>query len=78
MLAILRITVGTTPDDVDEIFPPRMLPMPPTGADNQTNPVATGAGFFTPDGGGNGPLFRGMKQDLRMQAFRTELPTGSM
>ncbi|KDR81837.1 hypothetical protein GALMADRAFT_240086 [Galerina marginata CBS 339.88] len=69
--------LGTLPD-VDEIFPPRPPPVkraPPEDAQTKTVPVATGAGFFTPDTGGGGNLFRSWKPDISQpQPFRMAPP----
>ncbi|TFK72166.1 TPR-like protein [Pluteus cervinus] len=55
--------IGSCPE-IDDLFPPRPAPRkrsPPTDIPNK--PVATGAGFFTPDAGGSGNLFSGWKPD---------------
>jgi anaphase-promoting complex subunit 3 len=75
------LTLGTAPENIDEILPPHDVPVPPTTFEDGTSaavPIATGAGFFTPGTVGVPALFRGVKQDLRMQSFRMEPPTGSM
>ena len=65
---------GSVPD-IDEIFPPRPPPVkraPPEDVQTKTAaPVATGAGFFTPDTGNGGNLFRTWKPDVSQpQPFR--------
>jgi anaphase-promoting complex subunit 3 len=77
---VLNYGVGAVPENIDEILPPRALPTLPIGSDigpSGSGPVATGAGFFTPETGGGGPPIRSVKQDLRMQALRLEPSTGS-
>lgn len=65
--------IGNVPD-VDEIFPPRPLPIKQTPPTEAKVPVATGAGFFTPEAGNGGNLFRGWKPDAGLpQSF---LPAG--
>ncbi|KAF8810137.1 TPR-like protein [Phlegmacium glaucopus] len=66
--------LGSVPD-VDEIFPPRPPPVkrapPPEDVQIKAVPVATGAGFFTPDTGNGGNLFRPWKPEiLQPQPFR--------
>lgn len=54
------IKPGAAPE-IDEIFPPRPPPIkrtPPEDVQPKSVPVATGAGFFTPDAGNGGNLFR--------------------
>ncbi|KAL4067664.1 TPR-like protein [Scleroderma citrinum] len=71
-------SLGTAPE-VDEIFPPRPLPVkqsapeepPPVRA--QPGPTTSGAGFFTPDAAQNNHL-RTRKNVL--QPFRMEAPPG--
>lgn len=57
---------------IDDLFPPRPDPVlrkpGDMGAPSKPIPVATGAGFFTPEAGNGGNLFRGWK-DLKMGAF---------
>ena len=65
---------GSVPD-IDEIFPPRPPPVkraPPEDVPAKTAaPAATGAGFFTPDTGSGGNLFRSWKPDISQpQPFR--------
>lgn len=45
--------------EVGEVFPPRARPSTGSSAADEFKqiPVATGAGFFTPDAGTNGNLF---------------------
>ncbi|KIJ69356.1 hypothetical protein HYDPIDRAFT_36424 [Hydnomerulius pinastri MD-312] len=73
-------SLGTAPD-VDEIFPPRPLPMKQVPPSDEPPPIhiipgptATGAGFFTPDVAQNNNLLRGRKN--YPQAFRMDLPLG--
>lgn len=55
--------VGQVPG-IDELFPPRPAPVKQTQLeDARPIPVATGAGFFTPDAGNGGNLFRAWKPD---------------
>ena len=72
-------TLGTAPEDIDEIFPPRKLPDASSNLDstsNVTGPVATGTGFFTPEpSAGLRKPQSGGKRDNRV--LRMELPTGS-
>ncbi|KAF9566247.1 TPR-like protein [Agrocybe pediades] len=69
--------LGTVPD-VDEIFPPRPPPVrraPPEDIPTRSAPVATGAGFFTPDTGNGGNLFRSWKPEISQpQPFRMAPP----
>ncbi|KZT69078.1 TPR-like protein [Daedalea quercina L-15889] len=49
---------------IDELFPTRPTPVKQTHSDEaKPVPVATGAGFFTPDAGNGGNLFRAWKPD---------------
>lgn len=72
--------LGTAPEDIDELFPPRKLldissTLDPTL--NPAGPVATGTGFFTPEP--TAVLLKpqlGGKKDNRV--LRMELPTGSV
>lgn len=70
--------IGSIPE-IDEIFPPRPPPIKKIAPDEipgKTVPVATGAGFFTPDAGNGGNLFRTWKPDLsHPQSFRIGLPS---
>lgn len=73
---------GSVPD-IDEIFPPRPTPVkrtPPEDNQIKAAPVATGAGFFTPDTGNGGNLFRSWKPDISQpQPFRmAPVPRDSM
>ncbi|KAG5647154.1 hypothetical protein DXG03_001109 [Asterophora parasitica] len=75
--------LGSIPE-IDEIFPPVPLPVkraPPEDAQGKTVPVASGAGFFTPDpanlGGGGGNLFRAWKPE-QPQPFRIAGPRDSL
>ncbi|KAJ3497688.1 hypothetical protein NLJ89_g10317 [Agrocybe chaxingu] len=69
--------LGQAPE-IDEILAPRPAPVkrvPPEDA--QSKPTATGAGFFTPDTGGSGNLFRGWKPEIAQpQPFRMAPPPG--
>ncbi|PPQ68934.1 hypothetical protein CVT25_009028 [Psilocybe cyanescens] len=69
--------LGTIPD-IDEIFPPRPPPLkraPPEEIPPKSAPVTTGAGFFTPDTGNGGNLFRTWKPDISQpQPFRMAPP----
>ncbi|KAH9951396.1 protein prenylyltransferase [Amylocystis lapponica] len=69
--------LGQAPD-ADELFPPRPQPVKQTSPEGaKPVPVATGAGFFTPDGGHGGNLFRVWKPDPgQPQAFRMDQPAG--
>jgi anaphase-promoting complex subunit 3 len=71
--------VGSIPE-VDEIFPPRPPPVKRTPTDDsqtKTVPIATGSGFFTPDTGNTGNLFRTWKPDIvQPQPFRMNPPQG--
>jgi hypothetical protein len=71
--------VGSIPE-IDEIFPPRPPPLkrvPPEDPQAKAVPVATGAGFFTPDTGYAGNLFRAWKPDMgQPQPFRMDPPQG--
>ncbi|KIY51024.1 TPR-like protein [Fistulina hepatica ATCC 64428] len=60
-------SLGKIPD-IDELFPPRVSlnKRPPEDVLSVKFPVTTGAGFFTPEAGGNvGNLFRGFTQAFR-------------
>ncbi|KZT11471.1 TPR-like protein [Laetiporus sulphureus 93-53] len=51
--------------EIDDLFPPRRPPTKQAISDfNRPVPVATGAGFFTPDAGNGGNLFVGWKPDV--------------
>ncbi|KAF9036594.1 hypothetical protein BJ165DRAFT_1504550 [Panaeolus papilionaceus] len=69
--------LGTAPA-IDEIFPPRPPPVkrsPPEEMQTKSIPTATGAGFFTPDAGGGGNLFRAWKPEISQpQPFRMAPP----
>ncbi|KAF9466329.1 hypothetical protein BDZ94DRAFT_1187704 [Collybia nuda] len=71
--------LGSIPE-VDEIFPPRPPPLrrvPPEDQQAKSVPVATGTGFFTPDTGHAGNLFRAWRPDLGPpQPFRIGPPQG--
>ncbi|KAI0948283.1 hypothetical protein AcV7_009080 [Taiwanofungus camphoratus] len=73
-------SLGTVPE-VDDLFPPRPRPVkqaPSEGAQSKPAPVATGAGFFTPDAGNGGNLFRVWKPDLSLpKPFRMDNATGA-
>ncbi|PPR03934.1 hypothetical protein CVT26_001139 [Gymnopilus dilepis] len=68
------------PPDIDELFPPRPPParrIPPEDVQTKAGPVATGAGFFTPDTGNGGNLFRSWKPEISQpQPFRIAPPPG--
>lgn len=70
---------GSIPE-IDEIFPPRPSPVkraPTEEAQAKIVPVATGAGFFTPDTGNAGNLLRTWKPDIAQpQPFRMNPPSG--
>lgn len=74
-----RLILGSIPQ-IDELFPPRPTPVrraPPEELLIRPVPTATGAGFFTPDAGNAGNIFRGWKPDPPVpQAFRMDPPTG--
>ncbi|KAH9934878.1 protein prenylyltransferase [Fomitopsis serialis] len=56
-------SLGMVPE-IDELFPPRPTPVKQTQPEEaRPVPVATGAGFFTPDAGNGGNLFRAWKPD---------------
>jgi anaphase-promoting complex subunit 3 len=66
---------GPVPE-IDQLFPPRPPPvkrMPPEDHKHKpAGPIVTGAGFFTPDMGNAGNLFRSWKQDgMQPQRART-------
>ncbi|KAH7924550.1 TPR-like protein [Leucogyrophana mollusca] len=71
--------LGCAPE-VDQIFPPRPVPVKQTAPEEVppikliSGPSATGAGFFTPDVGTNNNIFRGRKN--APQAFRMDPPPG--
>ncbi|KAF8061558.1 hypothetical protein FPV67DRAFT_1783469 [Lyophyllum atratum] len=71
--------LGSIPQ-IDEIYPPRPPPVkraPPEDIQGKSVPVATGAGFFTPDPGNAGNMFRTWKPDLSQpQPFRMGPPLG--
>ncbi|EJF65652.1 protein prenylyltransferase [Dichomitus squalens LYAD-421 SS1] len=60
--------IGDIPP-VETLFPVRPMPVlqksSEIGPSKLSIPVATGAGFFTPDAGNGGNLFRGWKPELR-------------
>ncbi|KAA1471266.1 TPR-like protein [Dentipellis sp. KUC8613] len=72
-------SLGSVPE-VEELFPSRPPPTKRTASEEPaplksapitTMPVATGAGFFTPDTGNSGNLFRGYRPDsVNLQPFR--------
>jgi len=67
--------LGSVPD-IDEIFPPRPIPVkrgPPDDSVLKGGPSVTGAGFFTPDAGGGGNLFRTWNV-AQPQPFRIQPP----
>jgi anaphase-promoting complex subunit 3 len=61
-----RAISGSIPE-IDELFPPRPPPnkrTQPEGVPQSRHvPTATGAGFFTPDTGNAGNLFRGWRPE---------------
>ncbi|KIJ17444.1 hypothetical protein PAXINDRAFT_168102 [Paxillus involutus ATCC 200175] len=69
-----------TPPEVDEVFPPRPLPIKQAPPEELPpikvipGPTATGAGFFTPDVAQNNNFLRGRK--IYPQAFRMDPPPG--
>ena len=72
--------LGTAPDDIDELFPPRKLPDASSTLDSTLSPVgpvATGTGFFTPEpsAGPRKPQLGGGKDN---RVLRMELLTGSV
>ncbi|KAJ3568883.1 hypothetical protein NP233_g5422 [Leucocoprinus birnbaumii] len=70
--------LGSFPE-IDEIFPPRPAPVkatPQNEGPSKPKPTSTGVGFFTPDGGGAGNLFKAWKPEGQPQAFRIGLPHG--
>jgi len=75
----MALTLGSIPE-IDELFPPRPTPVkrtPPDDTQGKPVPVATGAGFFTPDAGNGGNLFRAWKADPpQPQPFRIDPPAG--
>ncbi|KAJ4488005.1 hypothetical protein J3R30DRAFT_3432763 [Lentinula aciculospora] len=67
--------------DIDELFPPLPDPIKHLSPDDEpskpSGPIATGAGFFTPDAGNAGNLLRGLKPDAnQIQPFRMPFPPG--
>ncbi|KAL0947081.1 hypothetical protein HGRIS_013222 [Hohenbuehelia grisea] len=71
---------GAVPD-VDEIYPPRPSPAKRVDEPQQSKPIATGAGFFTPDAGGGGSggvgnLFRAWKAEGPSHSFLMGQPSG--
>lgn len=65
--------------EIDELFPPRSLPVKATSQNEaalKSKPASTGVGFFTPDGGGGGNLFKTWKPEGQTQPFRIGLPHG--
>lgn len=71
--------LGSIPE-IDELFPPRPPSIKRAAPDEpQVRPVpmTTGVGFFTPDTGNTGHVFRGWKAEpAAPQAFRMALPLG--
>ncbi|KNZ75458.1 Protein bimA [Termitomyces sp. J132] len=71
-------SLGLIPD-IDIILPPRPLPIKRAPPDETTgkvvHPIAD-PGFFTPDAGSSGNLFRTWKPDLQPQPFRMGPPPG--
>ncbi|EDR10957.1 uncharacterized protein LACBIDRAFT_315993 [Laccaria bicolor S238N-H82] len=69
--------LGSIPE-IDEIFPSRPPPvkrLPPEETQAKSIPIASGAGFFTPDAGNAGNLFRTWKPDISQpQPFRMPPP----
>ncbi|KAF5387124.1 hypothetical protein D9615_001841 [Tricholomella constricta] len=76
-LCTLGSCLGSIPE-IDEIFPPRPHPVkrtPPEDAQGKSVPVTSGAGFFTPDPGNAGNMFRTWKPDpSQPQPFRMVPP----
>ncbi|KAF9452292.1 TPR-like protein [Macrolepiota fuliginosa MF-IS2] len=71
-------SLGSLPE-IDELFPPRPFPVKATPQNDGTlrsKPTSTGVGFFTPDGGGGGNLFKTWKPEGQTQPFRIGLPHG--
>ncbi|KAF7322845.1 TPR-REGION domain-containing protein [Mycena chlorophos] len=68
-------TVGSAPE-VDDILPPRPVPVKRAPADElhpkSIIPVPSGAGFFTPDTGNAGNLFRPQPMPFRMAPMTNE------
>ncbi|KAM5539076.1 hypothetical protein V8D89_007299 [Ganoderma adspersum] len=64
--------IGDIPP-IDTLFPSRPVPVlqksGEAGPSKSSIPPSTGAGFFTPDAGNGGNLFRGWKPEMRMGAF---------
>ncbi|PCH38327.1 TPR-like protein [Wolfiporia cocos MD-104 SS10] len=70
-------SLGKVPE-IDELFPARPVPVKP-GPSDEGRPVpnATGAGFFTPDAGNGGNLFRASKPDAGVPPlYRMDQPVG--
>ncbi|KAJ3966938.1 hypothetical protein EV361DRAFT_933112 [Lentinula raphanica] len=75
--------LGSLPE-IDDLFPPLPDPLkhsqpllPNEETSKPTGPIATGAGFFTPEAGNAGNLFRGLKPDAnQIQPFRMPPPPG--
>ena len=65
----IPVTVGSVPE-IEELFPSRPPPLKRTISEelplkpSHSIPATTGGGFFTPDTGNAGNLFRGQKLDL--------------
>lgn len=67
--------------EIEEIFPPLRDPIKHTPSDDapskSSGPIVNGAGFFTPELGNAGFLFRGLKPDInQLQPFRMAPPPG--
>ncbi|KAL0580244.1 chaperonin-containing T-complex alpha subunit Cct1 [Marasmius crinis-equi] len=64
--------LGSIPE-IDELFPPKPTPLKRGSLNDEppksTGPIATGAGFFTPDLSNGGNFFRGWKPEMN-QPFR--------
>lgn len=72
------LCAGTLPE-IGELFPARPLPVKTTIQNDgisKSKPTSTGVGFFTPDGGGEGTLFKTWKPEGQTQPFRIGLPHG--
>lgn len=72
------LSSGSIPE-IDDLFPPRSPPTkrpPPEESHTKVSaPIATGAGFFTPDTGNAGNLFRGLRPEPpTLQPFRMAPP----
>lgn len=78
MTWLIDSETGPLPE-VDELFPPSVEPIkrshPDDAASKPAGPIGTGVGFFTPEGGNPGNLFRSFKPDAnQLQPFRMPPP----